>query len=103
MSANASVTDAEVSELVQRSLSARLQEKGMGHVVITPSTQIFGSGSVIDSLDLVGVIVEIEEGIFSKSGKRIEVVDESSVISDDSPFKTVHSLTNLILKKIREQ
>ena len=97
------MNESEIGELVKQSLSGVLKEKGLNDFSITPETQIFGSGSVIDSMDLVGVIVQIEESIHEKTGKRIEVVDESSVISEDSPFKTVLSLTRYVTKKCSER
>lgn len=94
------MTDAEVNKIVESALTACITEKGLDASAITATTQIFGSGSIIDSMDLVGVIVRIEEEVHEKTGKRIEVVDESSVISEDSPFKTVGSLSKYVMKKI---
>ncbi len=96
------MTESEVQALIVESLRQLLEEKGETPPDLGPQTQIFGGGSIVDSLDLVGVIVKVEEALFERTGKRIEVVDESSVISDDSPFRTIESLARLISKKLRE-
>ena len=65
-------------------------------------SQIFGEGSSIDSMDLVNAIMLVEELMRENLDLDIEIIDEESIIGEDSPFKTVSSLTEHILKKSGE-
>lgn len=71
--------------------------------VVQDDTIIFGEGAAIDSLDLVNILVEIEEWVENNSGDQIELVDEDSLIADDSPFKTPLSLANYTETKIQKK
>lgn len=62
-------------------------------------SQIFGEGSSIDSMDLVNAIMMVEESMREDLNVDLEVIDEQSIIGEDSPFKTVRSLTEHILMK----
>lgn len=84
-------------------LNEILTERGLEAVSEQDDTQLFGSGSVIDSLDLVTIVVKIEEAIREKDSITVEVVDDTSVISDDSPFRTVNTLANLVKEKLDAQ
>jgi acyl carrier protein len=94
------MTEEEIKELISKSLSSLLKERGLPSLQKDNDPQLFGSGRIIDSLDLVGIIVQVEDAVFEKTGKKIEVVDESSIIGDDSPFRSVTTLSKLIAGKI---
>ena len=53
---------------------------------------LLGSGSSIDSLTLVRLLIEVERQLEEKAGKSIAVVDESTFEASDSPFATIGSL-----------
>ena len=53
---------------------------------------LLGSGSSIDALTLVRLLVEIERQLEEKTGKSIAIVDESTFEAMDSPFATIGSL-----------
>ena len=59
---------------------------------------LLGSGSSIDSLALVRLLVEVERFLEEKTGKSITIVDESTFEALDSPFATVGSLTTHLHK-----
>lgn len=90
----------EIKSVIVTALNEILTERGLEAVSDKDGTQLFGEGSVIDSLDLVTIIVQIEEAIREKDGRSIEVVDENSVINIDSPFRTVDSLAKLVKEKL---
>jgi acyl carrier protein len=85
---------------VSEQLAEVLKHKNVNQAVIDDKTAIFGSGSIIDSLDLVGMIVALEEQIQKATGKEVTLVDESSLIAEPSPFGTVGSLATLISQKL---
>lgn len=90
----------EIKAIIVTALNEILSERGLEAVVDQDHTQLFGEGSLIDSLDLVTIVVQIEEAIREKVGRTVEIVDENSVISDDSPFRTITTLANLVKEKL---
>jgi len=90
----------EITSVIVSSLNEILVEKGLNTVSVQDDTQLFGEGSIIDSLDLVTIIVQVEEAIRNNDDRTIEIVDENSVISDDSPFRTVSSLAKMVKEKL---
>lgn len=93
----------EIKDIIVGALNTVLDERGLPHVGSGEDVQLFGEGSIIDSLDLVTIIVQIEETVRERTGKSVEVVDESSVISESSPFKTIGSLTKLVKDMVDAQ
>ena len=91
-----------VKKIVIDSLMSVLDENGIKNISIDDNTEIFGSKSIIDSLQLISLIVKIEEDVYDQVGKEIIVVDEAAVIIGNSPFQTVKSLTEFVDKKISE-
>jgi acyl carrier protein len=72
------------------------------NVELKLETEIFGETAIIDSLGLVDLIVALEEHLMDEYDIDIIVVDESSIIDVDSPFKSIRSLSNLIFSRINE-
>ena len=91
-----------VKKIVIDSLMSVLDENGIKNISVDDNTEIFGSKSIIDSLQLISLIVKIEEDVYDQVGKEIIVVDEAAVIIGNSPFQTVKSLTEFVYKKISE-
>jgi acyl carrier protein len=90
----------EITSVIINALNVVLVGKELDTVSEEDNKQLFGEGSEIDSLDLVSIIVQIEEAICEKEDRSITILDESSVISDDSPFRTVSTLANLVKEKL---
>jgi len=90
----------EIIEVVLESFSEILKQDKIEDIKINRKTEIFGQKSILDSLQLVNLIVKIEEVIFEKTGKEIVIVDEASIIVGDSPFQTVQSLSEFVYKKV---
>lgn len=90
----------KIQSLIIEALQEVLRDKGIADMTTGPGFKLFGTGCSIDSLDLVGIIVHIEREIFETTGSTIEVIDETSVVSDDSPFRTVASLAELVKGKL---
>lgn len=90
----------QITTVIIGALNEILTERGEEPVSEHDDAQLFGSGSVIDSLDLVTIVVHIEEAIRENDGRSVEIVDENSVISDDSPFRTVSTMAKLVKDKL---
>jgi len=52
-----------------------------------------GEGGNLDSLSLVSFIVDVEGRILEEFGKDVSLVDEKAMLGEDSPFRTVGSLS----------
>ena len=63
---------------------------------------LFGSGSSLDSLGLVNLIIAIEQNIEDELDLNISIADEKAMSQKSSPFKTIESLLEYILKLIKE-
>jgi acyl carrier protein len=66
-------------------------------------TIIFGPGSTLDSLGFVNFIVTIESEIDSKLNKTVFIVDEQALGMAENPFRTIGSLKNLLVEKLKAE
>lgn len=67
---------------------------------ITNESELFGSQSLLDSLDLINLIVGIESEVQKQTGKTISLADDRALEQETSPFETVGSLHTYILMLI---
>jgi acyl carrier protein len=65
------------------------------HVVESPTAALYGTGSPLDSLGLVSLLMEIEEGLRDE-GIDISLSDERAMSQKHSPFRSVPSLVSYI-------
>ena len=89
-----------VKKIVMDGLNYVLIENDVKNILVDENTEIFGSKSIIDSLQLINLIVKIEEDVYDQSGKEIIVVDDEAIIIGNSPFQTVQSLAEFVHKKV---
>ena len=95
---------ASLIETILAELKVIFHENNLEEKDLNEETILFGAGSAIDSLDLVGLIVKIEEHVLEKTNREIQIINEEAVISGGStPFKTVASLAQLVMQKIDEK
>ena len=64
------------------------------------NTQLMGSNSLLDSIDLVSFIVALEQSIEDKFSIDITIADENAMNQIVSPFKNLGTLIDFIEKKI---
>jgi len=89
-----------VKKIVMDGLNYVLVENDIKNIFVDENTEIYGSKSIIDSLQLINLIVKIEEDVYDQSGKEIIVVDDEAIIIGNSPFQTVQSLAEFVYKKV---
>ena len=92
----------QIKNIIKTNLISIFNENDIKNITINDDTEIFGSKSTIDSLQLVNLIVIIEAEVLKQTGKEIIVVDDDVVISDESPFQTIQSLSEFVYKKVSE-
>jgi acyl carrier protein len=85
------VMNQKVFRVVSEKLKQALEERSVTSEV-TPDTPIFGRHSPLDSVQLVSLIVDIEEGIFAEFGREISLADEQAMSQKHSPFRNVASM-----------
>jgi acyl carrier protein len=91
----------EIKEIIKANIIEVLEDNDVKVDISTiEDQQIFGAESILDSLDLVGVIASVEGVVQEKTGKVIVIVDENFIVSDDSPLASILSLSNFVLSKI---
>jgi acyl carrier protein len=67
------------------------------------STQLFGEGSVLDSLGLVNLIVAFEQKIQGDLGFPITLADERAMAQKPNPFRSVELLVDYAVMLIKEK
>ena len=76
------------------SLNANLPNEG--HIEKSNNTALFGSGSKLDSLDLINLVVAVEQNIEDEFDVTITLADERAMSQKTSPFRTVGTMTDYI-------
>jgi acyl carrier protein len=66
-------------------------------------TPLIGKSTLLDSLDLVRLIVAVEEQIQDTLGIRLTLADERAMSESSSPFRTLGSLQDYILQRLSER
>lgn len=67
-------------------------------IEISPGTKLFGADSVIDSLSLVSVIVDVESDASDALGFPISLSDERAIAREQSPFSTPTTLAAYVVE-----
>lgn len=65
-------------------------------------TVLFGRGSRLDSLGLVNLIVAVETSLADHLGVEITLADEKAMSQASSPFRTVSTLVDYIVKRLED-
>jgi acyl carrier protein len=66
------------------------------------TTALYGSSAVLDSLDLVNLIVLVEERVRREMNVSVSLADERALSQKNSPFRTVGTLCDYIRTLISE-
>ena len=90
-----------MKEKIQQSIynsidSLNAQLPNGGHIEKSNNTALFGSGSKLDSLDLINLVVAVEQNIEDEFDVTITLADERAMSQETSPFRTVGTLTDYI-------
>lgn len=90
----------QLIDVILTELKVICEESGIDAGHIDGDTMLFGGNALIDSLALVGLIIKVEEYVFEKTGKEIQVIDEEAIIGDGTtPFQNAVTLAELVLVK----
>lgn len=75
-----------------------VNESGWSSILKAEESVLFGSGSVLDSLDFVFLIVAVERKMRDQYDASISITSEKAMSKENSPFKTVGSLADFVLE-----
>ncbi len=65
-------------------------------LIKAPETRLLGSESVLDSMQLVSLIVTIEREVEDAFGVALTLADERALSMNASPFRSIQSLADYI-------
>jgi acyl carrier protein len=90
------ITDAAVLDVVLQAIRlANLAREGDAQLEVSPEAPIFGPDSALDSLGLVALLLDIEDGLRA-IGCEVVLSDERAMSQKRSPFRSVPALVGYI-------
>lgn len=93
----------EVENIIFQALTTLNQERGSDNQVdVGHGTALFGPDAVLNSLELVSVMVDIETLAADKFGQPVSLTDDTAMERDPVPFVNVSALTAYILELLGE-
>jgi acyl carrier protein len=102
MRARQGLTYNDVSALVIGILREVLGSKSRA-IELSQDTPLIGQNSVLDSLGLVTLIVDLEQRMDEEFGICVTLADDRAMSQRNSPFRSVASLTDYILMLTQER
>jgi acyl carrier protein len=95
------VTDDAVQEVVLQAMRlANLAREDRAQLDVSPDAPIFGPDSALDSLGLVALLLDIEDGLRG-IGCDVVLSDERAMSQKRSPFRSVPALVSYIAAIVR--
>ncbi len=86
----------DIENIVLAALAAANLARDPGRqLIVAPDAPLFGTGSALDSLGLVGLLVDIEDGLRDR-GVEVELSDARAMSQTRSPFRDVPALVAYI-------
>ena len=96
------ISDDAIQEVVLQAMRATNQARdAASQLAVAADAPIFGPDSPLDSLGLVGLLLDVEEGL-QEIGCDVVLSDERAVSQKRSPFRNVSSLVAYISTIARE-
>jgi len=96
------VATAELQEIVLAAMTAaNLNRSDDAQMTIGPAAPIFGPGSPLDSLGLVSLLMDIEDGL-AQLGVTLTLSDARAMSRKRSPFRDVPELVAFMTELLRE-
>jgi acyl carrier protein len=75
-------------------------EAGADPASLTEDTFLIGQGAVLDSMGLVTAILEIEQRLAAEHDVTVVLADERAMSQKNSPFRSVRSLADYVLRRV---
>ena len=95
------VSDQQIEGVVLDAIrAANRAREADAQLRVAPDAEIFGSGSPLDSLGLVGLLLDIEEGL-AALGCDVVLSDDRAMSQQRTPFRSVATLVRYIATLVR--
>ncbi len=72
------------------------------HVEKSLDAPLYGKASKLESIDLVGFIIEVEEKVRDEFGASITIADDRAMSQQNSPFLTLGTLADYVSGLLEE-
>jgi acyl carrier protein len=96
------ISDDAIRDVVLQAMRATNQARdAASQLVVSADAPIFGPDSSLDSLGLVGLLLDVEEGL-QAIGCDVVLSDERAVSQKRSPFRNVQTLVAYVSTLARE-
>jgi acyl carrier protein len=93
----------EIKQIILSALEVINQERSeVERFTATGDTGLFGADGVLDSLELVSLIVDVETAVADVTGNQISLTDDRAMNQPEYPFGSVSLLTRYIEKLLSE-
>ena len=89
----------KIQQIIMDILRDYCEQNGITVPELTTNTPLLGSRSVLDSLGLVSVIIDIESA-FTDERAEVSLASESAMSARISPFRSIGSLSNYIAEQL---
>jgi len=66
-------------------------------------TALFGSGGKLDSLGLVSLVTTIEQKIEEGFGTIVTLLDDTAILENENPFKTIKTLADYVASALEKK
>jgi acyl carrier protein len=97
------VRDTVLQEIYTAIYRANEIRKPEERLLCAEETQLYGTGSGLDSLGLVSLILDVEDGVNARFGTELVVADAHAMSLSFNPFKDVRSLTDYVVTRLAER
>lgn len=94
--------DAIQTIILEAMRNANLARDPSEQLDVSPEARIFGRGSPLDSLGLVGLLIDVEDGLHA-AGVNVTLNDDRAMSQTRSPFRSVPALVDYISTLAAEQ
>ena len=94
----------QLVEIIVSSLGEILADQGEDGIgELDESTYLIGPRSIVDSLSLVSLIVDVEQRLREEQGVSLSIADERAMSQEHSPFRSVGTLAGYVEQLVRER
>lgn len=85
--------------IVSQSFVSTASEAGVElPIEVSESTALVGLHSVLDSMGLVTLVLDVEQRLEEQAGLNLSLMDEQALSRSHSPFRSIGSLVDYIVE-----
>ncbi len=92
----------KVKKIVSGCVKEESTRSGGGKTEITDDTVLIGGAGLFDSMALITLLTSVERKLQDELNLIVIIADEKAYAEKDNPFRTVNTLTEYIVSKLRK-